>query len=50
MTVKELIEWLQTCPEDAKVMLWKPVYDKPFEPEFGDEVRYDTQENCVKLW
>lgn len=50
MTVKEMIEFLQTCPEDAKVMFWHAMYDCPYPASLGDEVRYNDAEQRVEIW
>lgn len=50
MTVKELIKFLQTCPEDAKVMFWHAMYDRPYPASLQDEVRYNDVEQRVEIW
>jgi hypothetical protein len=45
MTVKELIEFLQTVPEDATV----EVYDSSFEYVEVKSVKYNKGQDCVKI-
>lgn len=50
MKVKELIRFLETCPADAPVFGWQPVFDAPFEFELSDEVRFNQEEGRAELW
>lgn len=50
MTVKELIEYLQTIPQDATIAIWNDRYDEYQDSvDIDDEVHYDKTFNEVRF-